>query len=164
MSLRTFERGRYVVAIACVKYLLGELDLASSIVEKRKEFCYNSIIQKKKKPILQKRCKEFGLSPVKYISVLPCLVLDACNLTPVLTFLFFARRGSTLWELLRIKDAPLKQKPGAKPKYSLSLSISLLSARTSEPGLDETERRTGAAAREAVLPGDVSPSFLRWVV
>jgi hypothetical protein len=51
----------------------AELDLASSIVEKygekKKVICYNSIIQKK--PILQKRCEAFGLSPVKYVSVLP---------------------------------------------------------------------------------------------
>lgn len=67
----------------------AELDVASSIVEKygekKKVICFNSIIQKK--PILQKRCEAFGLSPVK--------------------------RGNTLWKLLGIKDAPLQ---GAKPK------------------------------------------------
>jgi len=46
----------------------AELDVASSIVEKygekKKVICFNSIIQKK--PILQKRCEAFGLSPVKY--------------------------------------------------------------------------------------------------
>jgi hypothetical protein len=32
--------------------------------EKKKVICFNSIIQKK--PILQKRCEAFGLTPVKY--------------------------------------------------------------------------------------------------